>query len=266
MSLLALAAASISAQEPPRVARSLQCDLRTPAGDRLRFRLEPVDNWEGPARIVGLDGWSVPEGARAAPRRIVAGEAEYVVAGLSRPVVLRVAMQPAAKNATFFAPNAEEVGVPLGFGFCVSYALDPAPAPLPVPAGDPFDPARWNGDCHFVSAAPGSVLSAFGWEFASEAGRPALRLQPRDRTLWNEAVSAPLETIPPGESAGIMIDPQRFAGPNGSNLRGMMVTYIDPRSGTASTLIRFNQYSPTNQPGYAICRAAVTILPGTPAR
>jgi hypothetical protein len=250
-----------------RVARSLQCDMRTPAGDVLRFRLEPVDGWDGPARVVGVDGWRTGEGARAVPRRTVGPEVEFAVEGLSRPVALRVDQTSVAKNATIFAPNGEEVGVPLAFGFCVTYALDPLPPPASAPpAGDPFDPSRWNGDCHFVSAAPGSVRTSFGWSFRSEAGRPALRLQPRDRTIWNEAVSGSLESIPPGQIAGIMIDPQRFAGAAGSNLRGMMVTYIDAGSGTASTVVRFNQYSATNQPGYAICRAAVTVVPGTPAR
>lgn len=270
MSLLALAAASIAAQEPPRVARSLQCDLRTPAGDTLRFRLEPVAGWEGPARLVALHDGGVPDGARAVPRRIVGPEAEYAVEGLSRPVLLRVDLPSPVKNATIFAPNGEEAGVPLAFGFCVSYQLDPLPAPAfgaPPPDGDPFDPARWNGDCHFISAAPGSVRTSFGWGFArGDGGRPVLRLEPRDRNVWSEAVSAPLEAIPPGENAGIMIDPQRFAGAEGSNLRGMMVTYIDSRSGTASTVLRFNRYSETNQPGYAICRAAVTMVPGTTPR
>jgi hypothetical protein len=266
MSLLAVVAASLAAQEPPRVARSLQCDLRTPAGDVLRFRLEPIEGWDGPARLIGLDGWRTNEGARAVPRRIVGPEAEYAVTGLSRPAVLRVNQASVAKNATIFAPNGDEVGVPLAFGFCVTYALDPVTAPR-APAGDPFDPARWDGDCHFVAAAPGSVRSSFGWAFAPAGeGRPALRIDPRDRAVWSAPVLAPLESIPPGENAGIMIDPQRFAGAEGSNLRGMIVTYVDSRSGAASTIIRFNQFSGTDQPGYAICRAAVTIVPGTQAR
>ncbi|MEA3017185.1 MAG: hypothetical protein QOI38_1907 [Sphingomonadales bacterium] len=268
--MIATAAALLlaaAAQEPPRIARGLQCEMRTPAGDDLRFNLIPSQGWDNPLELRARDveGWST-EGARATQVRDLGREAEYRVDGLSRPLLLRVEKEPPAKNATFFAVDGSDAGVPLAFGFCVTYQLDPVTEPLRV-AGDPFDPARWDGDCHFVAAAPGIVRTRFGQSFVIDAARrPAMRITPRDAAVWNAPVTAVLESLPGGQSAGVMIDPQRFEGPEGSHLLGQFAAFIDTRTVQASAIIRFNQFTDTNQPGYAICRINAARVPEAPAR
>lgn len=252
------------AQEAPRVATGLQCHLRTPAGDDLRFSLVPTAGWRNPLNLRARDvtGWSTA-GAQATQVRDLGREVEFRVEGLSRPLLLRVEKEPPAKNATFFAVNGSDAGVPLAFGFCITRELDPLPAPLQI-SGDPFDPARWNGDCHFVGAAPGSVRTRFAQEFVrAEGGGAALRIVPRDAIVWQAPLTAPLQSMRGGEAAGIMIDPQTFQGPEGSNLRGMMGVFIDTRNSLASAIIRFNQFTGTNQPGYAICRINAVRANGT---
>lgn len=247
---------------PPAVSRSLQCEMRTPAADTLRFSFVPTKSWAaGPIRFKPLDvaGWST-ENAAATPARMDESEVEYRVDGFSRPLLLRIGKTGAAKNATFFNRVGDVAGLPVAFGFCVTYELSPLPAPQPV-KGDPFDPANWDGRCHFVAAAPGTVRGTFEQTFSgSTAQGVRINFKPVRPEPWAEPTSAKLTTGGTFQTEGAFIDPMLFEN-SATGLKGQAGAYIEPSTNRGSLIIRFNKLGSTNQPGFAICRLNVARLP-----
>jgi hypothetical protein len=238
--------------------------MRTPAGNTLRFSFVPTKGWAaGPILFKPLDvvGWST-ENAAATPAGMDETEIEYRVDGFSRPLLLRIGKTGVAKNATFYNRVGDVAGMPVAFGFCVTFELAPLPGPHLV-KGDPFDPANWDGRCHFVAAAPATVRGAFEQTFSGSKGQGVqIHFKPVTPEPWREPTSAKLTSGQAFRTQGALIDPMLFEN-SATGLKGQAGAYIEPSTNQGSLIIRFNKFGATNQPGFAICRLNVARLPRT---